>query len=192
RSSTRCEGSAMSFGRNRPLGLRTRLSLWTSLVLATSLAVGFAWVHHGLRRVLDARNDAFLERKATELLATVKGQPVGGRAALDAEVRREVAAYEDESLVIIVREPGRLEVTPEEDLSRRLADQPATPGTPRTLRLSDAAPRFRVFATHPDDHGLSLTLAISLAETEATLAEFDRWVAGGSLAFLALAVAGGL
>ena len=56
----------MSFGRSRPLGLRTSLTLWTSLVLASSLAAGFAWVHHGLRRVLEARNDAFLERKAAE------------------------------------------------------------------------------------------------------------------------------
>src|SRR5437660_7008812 len=103
----------MSFGRSRPLGLRTRLTLWTSLVLAASLAAGFAWVHLGLRRVLEARNDAFLERKAAELLASVAGQPAGGRAALDAEIRREVAAYEEEGLVIVVRGPGRLAVTPE-------------------------------------------------------------------------------
>ena len=41
-------------------------------------------------------------------------------------------------------------------------------------------------------HGLSLVLGISLAETEATLAAFDRHVAGGAMAFLGLAVAGGL
>jgi signal transduction histidine kinase len=40
--------------------------------------------------------------------------------------------------------------------------------------------------------GLSLVLGISLAETEATLAAFDRLVAGGAVAFLVLAVAGGL
>src|SRR4051812_30283374 len=118
----------MSFGRSKPLGLRTKISLWTSLVLATSLAVVFAWVHHGLRRVLEARNDAFLERKATELLASVEGQEVGGRAALYAEIRREVAAYEDDGLVIAVREPGRLTAAPEGDIARRLADQPARTG----------------------------------------------------------------
>lgn len=182
----------MSFGRSRPLGLRTRLTLWTSLVLATSLAAGFAWVHHGLRRVLEARNDAFLERKAAELLASVAGQQAGGRAALDAEIRREVAAYEGEGLVIAVREPGRLAVTPEGYEARSLADAPDRIGTPRTVHPNGTGPRFRVLATHPDTHGLSLVLAISLAETEVTLAEFDRLVAGGATAFLILAVIGGI
>src|SRR5262245_16608061 len=182
----------MSSGRSRPLGLRARLTAWTSLVLAASLAAGFGWVHHGLRRVLEARNDAFLGRKAAELLASVAGQQAGGRADLDAEIRREVAAYEDEGLVIVVREPGRLVATPEGDIARRLANHPDRTGMPVTMYLINAGPRFRVLATRPDSHGLSLVLAISLAETEATLAEFDRWVAGGAFAFLVLAVAGGL
>jgi heavy metal sensor kinase len=182
----------MSFARSRPLGLRSKLTLWTSLVLATSLAAAFAWVHHGLRRVLEARNDAFLERKAAELLASVAGEQAGGRAALDAEIRREVAAYEDEGLMIAVREPGRLSVTPEGDVARSLADHPDRTGTPLTVRPISVGPRFRLLATRPDAQGLSLVLAISLTETEATLAEFDRWVAGGAGAFLVLAVAGGL
>ncbi len=61
----------MSFARIRPLGLRMKLALWTSLVLTASLTAGFAWVHRGLRRVLEGRNDAFLYRKAAELLAGV-------------------------------------------------------------------------------------------------------------------------
>src|SRR4051812_2536177 len=83
RSSTRCGGWAMSFGkskslglRTKPLGLRTKLMLWSSLVLAASLAAGFLWVHFGLRSVLETRNDAFLERKASELAAVVAdGRP---------------------------------------------------------------------------------------------------------------------
>jgi heavy metal sensor kinase len=184
--------SAMSFGRNRPLGLRMKLSLWTSLVLATSLAAGFAWVHHGLRRVLEAKNDAFLERKAAELIASVAGQQTGGRAELDAEIRREVTAYEEEGLVIAVREPGRLTITPEGETARHLADNRARSGTPFTLRPDDAGPRFRVLTTLPESQGLSLMLAISLDETEATLTEFDRMVAGGAAVFLILAILGGL
>src|SRR5262245_40852194 len=65
-------------GRFRPLGLRMKLSLWASLVLAASLGAGFAWVHHGLGRVLEERNDAFLARKAAELLAAANGQHPGG------------------------------------------------------------------------------------------------------------------
>ena len=63
----------MFFAPTRPLGLRVKLTLWSSLVLAASLAAGLVWVHYGLRRVLEARNDAFLERKAAELLASVSG-----------------------------------------------------------------------------------------------------------------------
>src|SRR5262249_38291595 len=147
-------------------------------------AAGFAWVHHGLRRVLEARNDAFLERKAAELLASVAGKHGGGRAALDAEIRREVAAYEDEGLVIVVREPGRLAATPEGDTARRPPAHPARPGAPLPLHPKTAGREFRVLTPRLDDHDLSLVLAISLAETEATLAEFDRWVAGGAAAFL--------
>jgi heavy metal sensor kinase len=178
--------------RSRPFGLRTRLTLWTSLVLASSLAAGFVWVHHGLRRVLEARNDRFLERKAAELLAGVAGHQPGGRSALDAEIRREVAAYEEEGLIIVVREPGRVSVAPDTEVARRLAVRPVVPRRPRTLLLSDALERFRVLGTPSEDGDLSLELAISLAATEATLAEFDRLVAGGSVVFLILAVAGGM
>src|SRR4051794_26718098 len=125
----------MSFGRSRPLGLRTRLTLWTSLVLATSLAAGFAWVHHGLRRVLEARNDAFLRRKAEELLAGVSDHRADGTSDLEAEIGREVSAYEAEGLIVIVREPGRVSVAPRTDTALRLAELRILPGTLRTVRL---------------------------------------------------------
>lgn len=180
----------MSFASHRPLGLRTKLALWTSLVLTASLAAGFAWVHFGLRRVLEARNDAFLHRKAAELLASVSdGEETSD---LEAEIRREVSAYEAEGLIIIVREPGRVSVAPQTAEALPLADQPGPPGKPRTIRSPKSKERFRVLHTLPQKGGLSLEVGISLAETEATLAEFDRFVAGGTVAFLVLAVAGGL
>lgn len=180
----------MSFASRRPLGLRTRLVLWTSLVLTASLAAGFAWVHFGLRRVLEARNDALLHRKAAELLAGVRDG--GVTSDLEAEIRREVSAYEEEGLVIIVRERGRVSVAPQTSSALRLAAQPGPPGTLRTVRPFESKERFRVLHTLPQDGGLSIELGITLAETEATLAEFDRFVAGGTVAFLAFAVAGGL
>ncbi len=181
----------MSFGKSRPLGLRTRLTLWTSLVLATSLGVGFGWVHHGLRRVLEGRNDAFLHQKAAELLASLVSQQPGGREALEEEIEREVEAYEDEGLVILVVEPKHVVATPDGEISQQLTNLALQPGTPVTLPIPDKRPRLRVLATPPNAQGLSLILAISLAGTETTLAEFDRWVAGGAFAFLVLAVAGG-
>ena len=63
--------------------------------------------------MLEARNDAFLERKAAELLAGVCGiNRPGGMAELEAEIRREVSAYEPEGLIVVVREPGRVSVAP--------------------------------------------------------------------------------
>jgi heavy metal sensor kinase len=176
----------------RPLGLRTRLTLWSSLVLAVSLAAGFGWVHYGLRRVLDARNDAFLERKAAELLADVTGHRPDGTTELEAEIRREVLAYEPEGLVVVVRQAGRTSVAPSTTAARQLAARPVPPGSPATIGLGDTGQRYRVLAASTRDGGLTLELGISLAETAATLAAFDRLVAGGALAFLLLSAAGGL
>jgi heavy metal sensor kinase len=182
----------MSSATTRPLGLRTLLALWTSFVLAASLAAGFAWVHYGLRRVLDARNDAFLERTATELLASVTDQSPGGMSGLEAAIRREVLGHEPEGLVVVVREPGRVSVAPHTAVALHLASRTISPGTPCTISLTGSGGRFRVLDVPSEMGGISLELGISLAETEATLAAFDRLVAGGALVFLFLAVAGGL
>ena len=108
--------------RTKPLGLRIKLTLWSSLVLAASLAAGLVWVHYGLQRVLEARNDAFLERKAAELLASVSGDHAAPLAELEAEIRREVVAYEPDGLVIVVRRAGRaLVVAPQTPAAGRLA-----------------------------------------------------------------------
>ena len=63
---------------------------------------------------------------------------------------------------------------------------------PRTIGLADAGGRYRVLAAPSRSGVLSLELGISLAETEATLAAFDRQVAGGAVVFLILAVAAGM
>jgi heavy metal sensor kinase len=182
----------MCSAKIRPLGLRTRLTLWSSLVLAASLAAGFGWVHYGLRRVLEARNDAFLSRKAAELLAGVADYRPDGTAELEAEIRREVLAYEPEGLIVVVRQPGRVSIAPGTDAARLFGDLRVPPGSPSTIGLDDTGQRYRVLAASSRQGGLTLELVISLAETEATLAAFDRLVAGGALVFLLLAVAGGL
>lgn len=181
----------MSSAKTKPMGLRTKLTLWSSLTLAASLATGFAWVHLGLRRVLDARNDAFLEHKAAELMASVTDDHPGGTSDLEAEIRREVLAYEPEGLIVVVREAGRMTVAPRTAAAQRLADQAVPPGVPRTIGQADAGGRYRVLATASRSGTLSLEIGISLAETEATVAAFDRFVAGGAAVFLIVAVAGG-
>jgi heavy metal sensor kinase len=182
----------MCSAKIRPLGLRTRLTLWSSLVLAASLAAGFGWVHYGLRRVLEVKNDAFLERKAAELLAVVEDHRPGGLAELEAEIRREVQAYEPEGLIVAVRRPGRVSIDPGTAVARQLAACPVLPGPPVTIGLDGTGQRYRMLAATTPDGGLTLGLGISLAETEATLAAFDRLVVGGALAFLLLAAIGGL
>jgi heavy metal sensor kinase len=135
---------------------------------------------------------AILPRKAAELLAGIAGHKPGGGSALEAEIRREVAAYEKEGLLVMVREPGRVPVAPESEAARGLADRMLESGRLETVRLTDSSERFRVLRTPPQGGGLSLEVGMSLAETEATLADFDRLVAGGSVAFLVLAAVGGL
>jgi heavy metal sensor kinase len=182
----------MSSAKTRPLGLQTKLTLWTGLMLALSLGAGFAWVHYGLRRVLRERNDAFLERKAAELLAIVKGHHAGEASELESEIGREVSAYEPEGLIVVVRESGRVSVAPRTAPALRLAERPVSVGAPRTVELEAEGPLYRVLAAHSRAGGLTLELGISLAETEATLAAFDRLVAGGVVVFLAIALVGGM
>jgi heavy metal sensor kinase len=165
--------------------------LWTTLVLAVSFGAGYAWVHEGLRRVLEERNDAFLERKAAELLAVVQGHHPGEASELEAEIRREVSAYEPEGLIVVVREPTRMSVAPETATARRLAAEPPPVGKPRTIGLDGGRHPYRVLVTPSRAGGLSLELGISLEGTGATLAAFDRMVAGYAVGFLALAVVGG-
>jgi heavy metal sensor kinase len=165
--------------------------LWAILVSAVSIGAGFAWVHYGLRRVLQERNDAFLERKAAELLAVVQGRHPGEASELEAEIGREVSAYEPEGLIVVVREPGRVSIAPQTAAARRLAERPVPAGKPRTIELDDDGPLYRVLAAPARTGGPSLELGISLAGTTATLAAFDRFIAGGAVVFLALAVVGG-
>jgi heavy metal sensor kinase len=180
------------------LGLRARLTLWTTLVLAVSLAAGFAWVHHGLCAVMEAKNDAFLDRKGAELAAVIRDDRSGGREAMEAEIRREVVAYIGEGLVVVVRRPGADLIAPPSERGRRLADRMASisVGTPaQTIKLPGTGERHRIrrlSLSPPWESGCSLDLAMSLTETETTLAQFDRRVAVGGLAFLGLALLGGL
>src|SRR5262249_10925220 len=112
--------------RFRP-GLRARVSLWTTAVLAASLGAGFAWVHHNLRGLLEARNDTFLVSKSAELTSVVGDdegdRPAAGPDALEAEIRREVSAYARDGLVVVVWRPGDRSVFPPTETGRRVADR---------------------------------------------------------------------
>ena len=185
----------MSFGKSKPLGLRTKLTLWSSLVLSASMAAGFLWVHIGLRSVLAGKNDAFLERKAAELSAVARDARTGGTDALVAEIRREVSAYEAEGLVVVVRSRGNVLVAPVSDKSRVLSHRIASAGlgqTPETITLPGSSERYRFIRVDLGSPDESLELGLSLAETESTLSQFEGRVAAGGLVFLLLAVLGGL
>jgi heavy metal sensor kinase len=181
-----------------------------AVVLALTLATGFAWVHHGLRAVLEAKNDAFLKRKGAELVAVLRDEQSGGQEALEAEIRREVAAYGAEGLIVVVRRGSQVLAAPASDAAERLAGRlaastagvsPTTltvPGPGQTLRYRTS--RIAVVPASPrgtgtgpgSDPGIILELGLSLAETEAILGQFDRRAAAGGLAFLVLAACGGL
>ncbi len=181
----------------RRWGLRERLSLWTALVLSVSLLAAFSWVHYGLRSVLEAKNDLFLARKGAELTAAVRDAHDGGQDALEAEIRREVETYEEEGLVVVVRRPGKIEVTPPTEQARRIAEHLASlpiGAAPQTVDFSQGAGRHRILRVMMEPSGqpaYPLDLAFSLAETETILSQFDRRTATGGLGFLLLALAGG-
>src|SRR3954447_26063429 len=143
--------------RFRP-GLRARLTLWMAAVLAGCLAAGFAWVHHGLRAVLEAKNDAFLERKGADLVAVAREERSEGDSdGLEAEIRREVAAYEAEGLVVVVHRPTRVVIAPPTAAARRLAERMSAAhlgAAPVTLTLTSPPGRYRTirtFVTLPDE-----------------------------------------
>jgi heavy metal sensor kinase len=207
----------MSSAKSRALrlGLRARLTLATATVLALTLAAGFGWVHHGLRAVLEAKNDAFLERKGAELVAVLRDEQSGGQEALEAEIRREVAAYGAEGLIVVIRRGRSILVAPASATAQQLADRLATGAigaapTSLTVASSGEAPHdyrtIRVAVTPPGagsggrgpaastatDPGTILELGLSLAETDAILKQFDRRAAAGGLVFLGLAACGGL
>lgn len=181
----------MSFARNRGLGLGTRLALWTSVVLASSFGAGFAWVHHGLKGILEARNDAFLERKAAELLAGADEARSGVGQELEAEIDREILAYEADGLVVVLRADGQTLVRPRTGAARALETAEIISDKPVDRILAGDSGLYRVLSVQSRSGRTRLVLGISLGETLATLAAFDRRVAGGSLAFLAIAAAGG-
>jgi len=185
--------------RRRRVGLRPRLAAWTASVLSVSLLTGFAWAHANLRIVLQSRNDLFLTNKLTELATLLKEESSDDQgASLLAEIRREVAAYGDQGLVIVVRGMGDGDWTaPWDDVARGVAERLAAAGlgeSVETIVLPQTGVRYRAAERKlvaGEDRTITLQLALSLAETEAALGHFDRRMAAGGLAFLALAVAGG-
>src|SRR4051812_18457214 len=95
------------------LGLRSRLALWSTAALGASLGLGFAWVHQGLRAVLMARNDAFLESKAAEFSSFAGPDALEDeQSSLETEAQREVAANGRAGLVVVLRRPGSIRVIP--------------------------------------------------------------------------------
>lgn len=118
-------------------------------------------------------------------------------SALEAEIRREVAAHDEGFVVVLRRAAGRW-VFPQSDDSHRLAVRLAGAdlgATPTTIELAETADHYGVVRTRLDldrGSGSELDLALSLRSTEADLAQFDRRVAAGGAAFFLLAVAGRL
>lgn len=177
--------------------LRTRLTVWTTSTLLASLLAGFAWAHHNLRAVLEARNDTFLEQKLTELSAIADDVSSGSQSeALEAEIVREATAYE-EGFIVVWRRGGESRAAPDGDESRRVSATLETAQlseTPKTIECSGTTERYRAVRTRLVlDQGpeSELDMALALGPTAADLAQFDRRVAAGGAAFFLLAVAGG-
>jgi heavy metal sensor kinase len=175
-----------------------RLSVRTTLVLFVALLAGFLWAHENLRIVLETRNDLFLNDKLTELATLLKDESSHDQnAALLAEIRREVAAYGDQGLVIVVQGiEGAGWTAPAGGTAHRVVERLSTvmlDDAPRTVVLMETGERYRALERKLPEHhpqAITLRLALSTAANDAALGHFDRRMAAGGVAFIALAVAG--
>lgn len=173
--------------------LKTRLTLWMTLVMTICIMAGFAWIHFGLKSILNSKNELFLANKADELLAAVKDNEAGGLEALEAEIKREAETYESDGLILVLRKKATIEVVPNSpeniELANKLESTISSPSTkPVQVQINDQIFMHYRIAINEYDH---LDLILSLQETRLILSQFDRRALLGGLTFLAVAMAGG-
>ena len=173
--------------------LKTRLTLWMTLVMTICIMAGFAWIHFGLKSILNSKNELFLANKADELLAAVKDNEAGGLDALEAEIKREAETYESDGLILVLRKKATIEVVPNSpeniELANKLESTISSPSTkPVQVQINDQIFMHYRIAINEYDH---LDLILSLQETRLILSQFDRRALLGGLTFLAVAMAGG-
>lgn len=177
--------------------LKTRLTIWMTVVMSICIMAGFAWIHFGLKSILNSKNEIFLANKADELLAAVQDNDSGGLNALEAEIKREAETYQSDGLILVLRKQPKLEVVPNSDANLKVANRlgsmhPVLLHKPLQMQVDGSDFMvYRIAIKESEVSSYDLDLILSLQETRLILAQFDRRALLGGLAFLAVAMAGG-
>jgi signal transduction histidine kinase len=173
--------------------LKTRLTIWMTLVMSICIMAGFAWIHFGLKSILNSKNEVFLTNKADELLAALKDDDSGGLEALESEIKREAETYESDGLILILHKLSKLEVVPDLpanfELAKHLESIPLSSSI-KPVPIQLGGQDFMYYRITIDE-SYYLDLILSLQDTRLILAQFDRRALLGGLTFLAVAMAGG-
>src|SRR6516225_8289107 len=101
--------------------LRTRLAVFTFVVIGVTVAAAFVWSVYNLRAELAARNDLFLRREMIEFADTAE-RSLRDPSAADplAELRADVAVHEEAGLFVVVHHDGIVQAIPDDRRSRAL------------------------------------------------------------------------
>lgn len=180
-------------------GLRTRMTVYISVVIGITLGTAFLWSVYNLRAELEARNDLFLKREFIEFVhsAQTSLRDRSSSAPL-AALRAEAAVHAETGLFVVVHYGSELQVLPDQPDARNCGAALRTIAldeTPRTV-IPDGMPAgvlaMRKVLSTADSGDWTVDLCLRLAETEATIANYKRRLAGGGAAFLAVAVLAGV
>src|SRR5262249_54591799 len=103
-------------------GLRTRMTVYTSAVIAATLAAAFFWSVYNLRAELGAHNDMFLRQEFAEFSKILERELEGDPHAdpLDA-IRAESEVNKEAGMFVVVRHDGQVHFFPESPPVERLA-----------------------------------------------------------------------
>jgi heavy metal sensor kinase len=163
------------------------------------MVAAFTWSVQYLRWILETRNQQFLEQKLTELIAALHEQssdPSG--TAFIAELRRESEAHAETGLFAIVRRNGDSLFFPDTEVTRAAdAELLRNPPNPRQPSMVPGRERsgILVIRSLPEKAGgaiWSIDLGLLLDDTNSTVSEFIHGLVLAGIAFLLLAVIGGL
>jgi heavy metal sensor kinase len=170
------------------------MTVYTGTVIAVMLAAAFFWSTYNLRAELETRNDLFLQREFIEF-AEIAQRSLGGDTHGDPleELRFAARVHEEAGLFVALHHDKQLQFLPDLPVLRTFAEILNTAEldeTPQTVSPRGARSGIRVMRrmfSIPRTGTWTMDLCLRLEETETTIANFTRRLAGGGAAFLAIA-----
>jgi heavy metal sensor kinase len=174
------------------------MTVFTSVVIAVTLAAAFVWSAYNLQAELETRNDLFLQHELVEFVDSAQ-RSLGDSSADDplADLRDEARVHEETGLFVVIHHDGAIHFMPDKPEAREFAEALATADldlTPRTIQPAGAPFGIRAvrrILKFPDSGTWTLDLCLTLDETVETVANFRRRLAEGGAAFLAVAALAG-